>query len=542
MRRVLVATVALALAVGLGASPSLAGRSRPATEPAAFPYGVGANDIGATTASIWTQTTATRIFAMLSTDPGFASNVRRRRVSVSSMHDGTALVPFKSLTPATTYYYKFQDPVSFTESRVGTFQTAPDPASDVDVTFAYSGDQDGTIDQTTGRPCFNNFESFPTIQGLGPQFYVNLGDTIYADSKCLETPNTTLDEYRGNYKQNLSYDGLRDLRAAIPFLTVWDDHEVQNDFDAETVDPTLLANGTQAFEEYDGVRANPNPALGFYRHFRWGQEAEVFVLDERSFRTAEALRMDVDGNGIEDCQNSETLQADLAPTLSQFWRDHFASQIPGSGLDQPVPPQCTADLEAEGRTMLGDAQRTQFETDLAASTAKFKLVVNEDPIQQFFALPYDRWERNQILQFVDDNDIANVVWLTTDVHAYLSHAVSYNSADPGVGTQVEGMVDYTVGPIATDTFRQEINDLLGDDTATQVRSFLLLINKNTCANLGAAPPNPGAPYYGFGLVHIDAATHTLTITPIDHTGTHIAGNGGSGGRDSACYDYVATAP
>ena len=256
--------------------------------------------------------------------------------------------------------------------------------------------------------------------------------------------------------------------------------------------------------------------------------------------------MDVDENGTEDCQNAVTGEPDLAPTLSQFWRDFFASQIEGSGLDQPVPAQCTANLEAAGRTMLGDAQRTRFLADLAASTARFKLVMNEDPIQQIFALPYDRWEgfrweRAQILDSIDANDINNVVWLTTDVHAYLAHVVSENTADPGVGTQVQGMFDYTVGPIATATFREEINELVGGDTATQVRSFLLVVNKNTCANLGASPPNPGAPYYGFGYVHIDAATHTLSVVPIDHTGTHVAGNGGSTGRDSACYDYVATA-
>lgn len=44
------------------------------------------------------------------------------------------------------------------------------------------------------------------------------------------------------------------------------------------------------------------------------------------------------------------------------------------------------------RTMLGIPQRDQFEQDLLNSTAKFKIVFSEDPIMQFFAFPYDRWE------------------------------------------------------------------------------------------------------------------------------------------------------
>ncbi|HYT29242.1 MAG TPA: alkaline phosphatase D family protein, partial [Actinomycetota bacterium] len=388
--------------------------------------------------------------------------------------------------------------------------------------------------------------TFGAIQSQHPDFYVNLGDTIYSDSECLPAPDTALSDYRASYQQNFSYDSFRGLRAATGFYTQWDDHEVRNDFDSQTVDPTLLANGRQAFEEYDGMQA-PSPKLGFYRHFRWGAETEIFILDERSFRTTEALRLDVNHDGVEDCQNPETGQPDLAPTLSQSWRDFFASQIPGSGLDQPVPPQCTADLNSKHASMLGAAQRRRFEQDLAASTARFKLVINEDAIQQFFALPYDRWEgyrweRNQILSFVDTNNISGVVWLTTDIHAALAHTVDYNTDTPGTTGGVQGMIDYTVGPIATFDFRSEINKQVGDDTASSVRAFLINVNKNTCTFLGG-DGNPTAPWYNYGLVHIDAATHTLTIQPKDYTNTPIAGNGVNGsGRDTFCYDYSLTVP
>ena len=46
--------------------------------------------------------------------------------------------------------------------------------------------------------------------------------------------------------------------------------------------------------------------------------------------------------------------------------------------------------------------------------------MNEVPIQQFYALPYDRWEgyeadRKRVLNGLQD--VNNLVFLTTDVHA-----------------------------------------------------------------------------------------------------------------------------
>jgi alkaline phosphatase D len=537
------AACAALLLIGILALPGSASAS---AEPAAFPAGVGADEVTPTSARLWTRTPAPAILAQWSTDPSFLSNMHSQPVPVSADHDGTAHTTVTSLTPATRYYYRFLVPRA-AHSRVGTFRTAPLPGADVPVTFAFSGDQDGSLDPNTNQPCFNHFESFTDAATHHPDFYVNLGDTIYGDANCEGTTSSALDDYRRLYKQNLTYDALRNLRATTGFYSQWDDHEVQDNWNRQTVDPQLLAAGRQAFMEYQNQTFDTH-GLGFYRHFRWGSNVEIFVLDERSFRTQEADAIDADGGGVPDCQNSVTGIADLAPTLAQAYRNIFAGLIgPQSGLQVPVPAQCTAALEAAGRTMLGTTQRTQFLTDLARSPATFKLIMNEDPMQQFFALPYDRWEgyrweRNQILSFIDQRNIANVVWLTTDVHAYIAHTVDYNTDTPGVGQTVQGMMDYTVGPVATNTFQDEIDSLLGEGTGDLVRLFLLSFNANTCAELGGDPgQDVGAPYYGYGLVTIQTNPARITVQPIDQTGVPIAGNGGAGGRDPACFDYSANA-
>jgi PhoD-like phosphatase len=203
---------------------------------------------------------------------------------------------------------------------------------------------------------------------------------------------------------------------------------------------------------------------------------------------------------------------------------------------RPVPDR-TVDARAP--------QLVQFLTDLVNSTARYKLIINEDQMQQYYALPYDRWEgywweRTKILQTIDQYGITGVEWLTTDVHAQMAHTVDYYNPEPGSYGGVQGSEEYTAGPVATQDFRSEINELVGDDTASSVRAFLINVNANTCAELGG-DGNPGAPFYGYKRVTIDATTHTLSIEPFDYTNFKIAGNGVQGaGRDYFCYDFVTT--
>ena len=77
--------------------------------------------------------------------------------------------------------------------------------------------------------------------------------------------------------------------------------------------------------------------------------------------------------------------------------------------------------------MLGARQYAAFTKAIKASTATWKVVVNEVPIQQYYALPYDRWEgyaaeREKLLVFLKAN-VRNVVFLTTDTHANLVNEV-----------------------------------------------------------------------------------------------------------------------
>src|SRR3954471_12268396 len=141
---------------------------------------------------------------------------------------------------------------------------------------------------------------------------------------------------------------------------------------------------------------------------------------------------------------------DLAPTAPSGLR-LFA------GLPAAPPAGCLDAINDPARTLLGPVQKAAFEADLAASTAKFKIVLSEDAIQQFYALPYDRWEgyggdRSEILNHIRDNHISNVVFLTTDLHANIANNVFIDKTldpDPIAYEAISG-------PIATNTYKHEI--------------------------------------------------------------------------------------
>ena len=142
-------------------------------------------------------------------------------------------------------------------------------------------------------------------------FFVYLGDTVYADSSVRTqilglSPATTLEEFRDLYKVNQGFSALADLLKSTSTYAIWDDYEVRDNFTGQTVDPMLYATGRKAFLEYMPLRksrfpTDPNCAGNpLFRVFHWGKDAEIIILDERSCRSADISTL---------CSN------DLVPTL-----------------------------------------------------------------------------------------------------------------------------------------------------------------------------------------------------------------------------------
>ena len=174
---------------------------------------------------------------------------------------------------------------------------------------------------------------------------------------------------------------MKRIRSATGVYNHWDDHEFINDFSIPENGRGLYDRGVRAFRDYMPVTYSDE--RGIYRSFRWGKNLEIFFLDERSFRSAKA-------SANHTCDNPDTGQPDLAPTAPQSTRNFFSALVPS--LSQPVSQACKDAINSLNHTFLGGAQLNRFLDAVKSSTANWKVVMNETPIQQFYALPYDRWE------------------------------------------------------------------------------------------------------------------------------------------------------
>jgi alkaline phosphatase D len=493
----------LVLVIGASAVPALADNP-PGTVH--FTDGVASGDVTSTRAILWTRVDVADVIKVEGWTNSSLSGPKafQGKYKTSAGRDDTVKIDVTGLTPNTQYWYRFRKDEDF--SPIGTFKSAPDPNTAANLKLDYTGDSD--VVKINGVPSFNNFEVLNALKNENPDAWVYLGDTIYGDSSFRPGgPATTLDDYRGMYQEGRTFPNLTNLLASTSTYALADDHEVYNDYDAQTVPPARFAAGREAFLEWMPIRETGLPhdpsCAGdpLYRKFSWGKDVDIFVLDERSCRSQEAVSSCLTASG----------SPDLAPTLPTFVRTAFPFNF---FLTANPPAGCLAALNNPSRTLLGPVQKAQFKQDLLNSTAQYKLIVNEDPIQQFWVLPYDRWEgypaeRSEILNFIRNNGIDNTLFLTTDTHATLqNHVVMDHFSDPG--TIADEMV---TGPIATNTFQAEVLAAAGGLGLFGVNTALNVTTGMQCRNLNEN---------SYASVDVTSGG-TTTITSKDDQGNPVIG-------------------
>jgi 3-phytase/alkaline phosphatase D len=341
-----------------------------------------------------------------------------------------------------TYYYRVTDAAGNTAS--GTFRTPAALGTHNGLRFGVTGDTRGEL------------SPYPSVRNAADQnldFMVLLGDTIYADfpSPDLPAPQAlTLDDYRTKhnevYSERYGLNTLADLRMSTALYSTIDDHEVMNDFaggapresDARFSayqgtlinDTELFANGIQAFLDYNPMRDETYQNTGdarldgrrkFYRYVTFGSDAAIFLLDARSFR-------DTPIPVLLDFSN----RVELLNYLSQ--------------------------MSAPDRTLLGQAQLDELEADLTEAQAAgvtWKFILVPEPIQNFGVLnASDRFEgyafeRTQLLSFIHDQEISNVVFITADFHGTVVNNLEYRDTPLTASIPISSF-EIITGPVAFD--------------------------------------------------------------------------------------------
>ncbi len=110
-----------------------------------------------------------------------------------------------------------------------------------------------------------------------------LGDFIYIDVP--RRFGTDIETYRREYRQVYASPDWPSISSSLPWLHVLDDHEIANDWDANTTAPYPAA--VDPWHLYH-TSVNPPPVRPNASYFQFTQgPASFFLLDTRRYRTPE---------------------------------------------------------------------------------------------------------------------------------------------------------------------------------------------------------------------------------------------------------------
>ena len=304
-------------------------------------------------------------------------------VAARAEDDLTVTILVSDLRPATRYYYRVLvngERGKYTpDVPVHSFLTAPDTK-----TAAVFSVATGSCARFPEDPDQMIWRS---VAAADPDFFIWLGDNIYADSGQLSAIN-------GDYQRQRDVITYQPVARSIPQIAIWDDHDSGHNNGAG--DNPFKESAFKAFRNY---WANPAYGLdetpGVFFEYSYGG-ADFFLLDGR------------------------------------YYRD------PNETPDGP------------GKTMLGAAQKAWLKDKLRASKAPFKIIasgggwtVNKGPGGDSWASFLS--ERNELFDFIRDNRINGVVLLSGDTHIGELNAIPWSEKGG------YDMYDLVASPLAQDT-------------------------------------------------------------------------------------------
>ncbi|MDQ3938678.1 MAG: alkaline phosphatase D family protein, partial [Chloroflexota bacterium] len=414
-----------------------------------LPQGVGSGDAATHGAVVWSRTDRpARMFVEYSTTDRFTDVRRVRGPAALASSDYTARLLLAHLPPGQRIFYRvtFQDLSdlhTWSDPVIGSFRSPSSGGDGRGVRLAWSAD---TVGQGWGiNPDWGGLRLYETILRVEPDLFIHCGDTIYADgplqpevtledgtiwknvvTEAKSKVAETVDDFRGNYKYNLLDEHMRRFNAEVPQIVIWDDHEVRDNWydtrDLSTDEryrvksaALLAARGRQAFFEFNPLPLHGPDPERIHRTVPYGDLVEVFALDLRSYRGA----------------NSENRQRVLI----------------------------------EAARLFGASQMQRLKAALAASRATWKVIASDLPIglvvrdgPAFYEAiangndgpPLGReLEVAELLRFVRDDGIRNLVWVTGDVHHCAAH--HYDPARARF-TEFSPFWEFVAGPLHAGTF------------------------------------------------------------------------------------------
>ncbi|ADL00613.1 Alkaline phosphatase D [Brevundimonas subvibrioides] len=347
-------------------------------------------------------------------DAGFGTIVRTGEVVARPELGHAVHVEVAGLEPARPYFYRFR--AGSERSGVGRAKTTPlVGASTAQVKFGVVGCQAFESGYYTAHRKIAA-EDLDFIFFYGDYIYEGRGNRIYGTT----TPNEnlrvheggevyTVTDYRQRYAQYTMDADLQASRQSAAWFTVWDDHEIDNnwvaDLDQDGTDPAVFAlrkaAAMQAFYEHMPLRRSSFPrgsAMQLYRRATYGDLLDVHLLDTRQYRSDQ-------------------------PCGDQF----------NAGCDA---------INAREAQVLGEAQQAWLFDGLNRSQATWNTLAQQIMVMDLDRNPGDdygvnpdswagyRVPRAHLLEHIRDRRIDNVVVLTGDEHQNYAGELHIDGRNP----------------------------------------------------------------------------------------------------------------
>ncbi|WP_029116388.1 alkaline phosphatase [Mycobacterium sp. URHB0044] len=339
-------------------------------------------------------------------DEGFTRIERRGSSTAVPASAHSVHVELAGLRPGADYFYRFRTADHL--SPAGRTRTAPEPRSMAALTMCFAS-------------CSHYeqgwFTAYRRLAEEHPDLVVHLGDYQYEYAAEQNTgvrvrdhvgPETvTLANYRQRYAQYKTDPDLQAAHAVAPWLVVFDDHEVANNWADEVPDkpepgfPARRAAALQAYYENMPLRRSAAPRgtdMQLYRRVHWGGLATFHMLDTRQYRT------------------------------DQPCGDEFRSDC--------------AERHAPSATLTGGAQERWLLDGFARSQARWDVLGQQVFFSQVDLTPGpgrgynpDAWDgytanRERIVAGLVGSPVRNAVVLTGDVHSHWAAEVRERVDDP----------------------------------------------------------------------------------------------------------------
>jgi alkaline phosphatase D len=333
----------------------------------------------------------------MATDPQFRAIVRRGRGGAYPERAHAVHVEIAGLPAGRPYWYRFH--ALGATSPTGRAVTAPRVADRLRLAVTSCQHWEQAL-----------FVAYRDIVAAEPDLILQLGDYIYEQAypdlprvRSFGSPEPRdLAGYRQRHALYKTDPDLQAAHRACPWVAIWDDHEVLNDYaglaNREAQPPALFAlrraAAYQAYFEHMPIRPRlwrDRRAPQLYRAVDWGDLVSMSVLDTRQYRSAPAC----------------------APP-------HVAHNV---RLDH------CAEASAPDRTILGAAQERWLSDRLTRERRQWTLVG-----QQIFFAPLwlddartatfsDQWDgyaanRARLLRDMQRPAVTNPVILSGDVHSF----------------------------------------------------------------------------------------------------------------------------